>query len=358
MSFRLGLIGAGTIGRLHAESATAVGTEVAGVCDVIEQRAEEVAELCPGAKAMTDIDELLELSELDAVVVAVPNHLHAEYAIKALDAGMDVLLEKPMAMDAAECDEILAAKRRNKRIIQLSFVCRCAPTTLIVERFIESGRFGRIYHARASWIRRRGIPGLGGWFTTKASAGGGVLIDLGVHMIDLIMHLTGRKKVLRASGVCTSTFGSPIDQYLYTEMFAGPPEPAGTFDVEDAATGLLRFEDGLTMELATTWAANMIEDILPSGIMLMGEKGGCYYDIWSDRIRIATEQDGHLVDVTPHVRPGDMWAEAWKLQHRRFAECVMKRNEPDARAEHGREVQAVLDALYRSSAEGREVEVG
>ncbi|MDY7108945.1 MAG: Gfo/Idh/MocA family oxidoreductase, partial [Planctomycetota bacterium] len=304
MSYRLGLIGAGTIGKLHAESAARAGVEVAGFCDTEPQRLKEMAAQYPEAMVTSSFQELLEADDIEAVVVGVPNSLHKECAIAAMEAGKDVLLEKPMAMNAAECDEIIDAMKRTGRLVQLGFVCRCAPTTRALMEFIAAGRLGRIYHARAAWVRRRGIPGLGRWFTTKSEAGGGVLIDLGVHMIDLIMHLAGRPKALRAGGSCTSTFGAPIDKYVYTEMFAGPPNPKGKFDVEDAAMGMIRFDDGLTMELALSWAANVPEHLLTSGITLLGEKGGCFYDIWTDRFVIATEQDGHLVDISPHLGVG------------------------------------------------------
>ncbi len=223
MSMRLGVIGAGGIGAVHAEAASKAGVRIVGVCDADAERGRSLAGKYDKALATTSIDELLALPKLDAVVVAVPNCFHKEYAIAALKAGKDVLLEKPMALSAAECDEIIDVMKQTDRIVQLGFVCRCAPTTQMVRRFIDAGRFGRIYYARAQWYRRRGIPGLGRWFTTKSQSGGGVLIDLGVHMIDLMMDLAGRPSVQRVSGVCTSVFGPPIADCNCTDMWAGPP---------------------------------------------------------------------------------------------------------------------------------------
>jgi predicted dehydrogenase len=358
VSYRLGIIGAGTIGRMHAQSAAAIGVEIAAFCDPDPEALRIAADEHHGALALETIDELLGLDDVPAVVVATPNALHKPHAIAALRAGKDVLLEKPMALTAADCDEILAVEKEADRHVMLSFVCRCAPTTAIVRRFIDSGRLGRIYHAKATWYRRRGIPGLGGWFTTKAQSGGGVFIDLGVHMIDIILELTGRPRVRRVSGTCTSTFGSPIDRYVFTEMYAGPPRPAGTFDVEDAATGLLRCEGGLTVEINTFWAGNLPDDVLPNGIILMGERGGCYYDIWGDTLIVSAEEEQTLVDITPQLLPGNQWDRGWQREHELFRETVLKRVPPAASAQHGRDVQAVLDAMYRSSAQGEEVEVG
>ena len=117
------------------------------------------------------------------------------------------------------------------------------------------------------------------------------------------------------------------------------------------------FDGGLTMELALSWAANVPEHLLTSGITLLGEEGGCFYDIWTDKFVIATEQDGHLVDVKPYVKSDNLWDDAFQHEHELFAESVKKRTPPQASAQDGRDVQAILDALYRSSDEGREVEV-
>lgn len=356
MTYRLGIIGAGAIGSLHADAARRAGVNVAAVCDVALPVAEALASQHDGARAVGSVDELLA-GDIDAAVVAVPNNLHKDTAIKALQAGKDVLLEKPMALDPAECDEILAARDRNGRLLQLGFVCRCAPTTRVAAEFIAAGRLGTIYHAKAILVRRRGIPGLGRWFTTKASSGGGVLIDLGVHVIDLVRNLLGSPTPTRVSAHVASQFGDPIDAYNFTEMWAGPPNPDGVFDVEDHANGLIRFDSGLTLEVTTTWASNIAEGLLPNGIYLFGDKGGCFFDIWTDRIEIATEDSGRIVDLKPHLTPGDHWTEAWRRQHEQFAEAVRTRTPPTASGEDGRFIQAVLDAMYRSSEAGREVEV-
>ncbi|NNM27308.1 MAG: Gfo/Idh/MocA family oxidoreductase [Phycisphaerales bacterium] len=357
MSIRLGVIGAGGIGRQHAESAAAAGSTVAMVCDVDLERARGLAADFDNARATADVDEMLSNDGLDGVVVAAPNAVHNELAIAALEAGKDVLLEKPMALDAAECDQIIKTLDASDQLLQLGFVSRYSPRTRQVAEFIASGRLGRIYYARAQWYRRRGIPGLGGWFTAKKMAGGGVLIDLGVHLIDLVLHLTGRPAPERVSGVCTSTFGSPIDQYTYTDMWAGPPRPGGVFDVEDGAHALIRCAGGLTMELATTWAANIDEQLFPTGILLLGDRGGCFFETWGSTLTLSTEMDGALVDVKPQLPPGDPWAIAWEAEHAAFGVSVASRTPPAASAADGRQVQSVLDAIYRSSAAGREVEV-
>jgi predicted dehydrogenase len=369
MPFSIAIIGAGSIAAVHAEAAVRAGQNIAGFCDVREARAQNLAAKYPGAIATTSIDQLLGLPNVPAVVVAVPNYLHKSMAIAALDAGKDVLLEKPMAMNVAECDQIIAAMKRTGRAVQIGFVTRYSPTSMLAKRVVDAGRLGRIYHVKATLYRRRGIPGLGKWFTNKAESGGGVLIDLGVHQIDLVLHLTGWPNATTVSAVCRSTFGKPIDQYTFTEMWAGPPDVGGTFDVEDDAAALLRFDTGMrdpicdnsqlgalmTMQLNVTWAANLKEELCPSGIALFGDRGACWFEPTGRRFVLGTEQDGSLVDLSPELPPGDPWPLAWRRQHEVFAQTVQRQAPSPATADHGRSVQAIIEALYQSSQDCREV---
>jgi predicted dehydrogenase len=352
----LGIIGAGAIGTVHAETAVRNGLRVVGVWDVHPEKAKTLAAARGGA-AVGSIDELLDLPEVEAVAIAVPNAVHASCAVRALARGKHVLLEKPMAMSTKECDEILAAAGRAGVVLQMGFVCRGTPTALAAKRFIDAGRLGRIYHAKCSIHRRRGIPGLGGWFTTKAMSGGGPLIDLGVHVLDLTRWLAGSPRVLRASGACWGTFGAPIERYRYVEMWAGPPRLNGTFDVEDHATAFVRCEGGLTIEMNVAWAMNQPEGALKDGVHLFGDKGGCAFEIFGNECSLATEEDGAIVDVRPMLAPGDPSIRAWDAQYAQFRDALRGGVPPHATGADGRTIQALVEAIYRSSAEGREVDV-
>jgi predicted dehydrogenase len=357
MTIGMGIIGAGGIAAVHAEAVVSAGLHLAGICDIDLDRARALVGKHPPARATGSVDELLADPGIAAVVVATPNALHKELAVKAMQAGKDILLEKPMALTVSQCDEIIAARQQTQRIIQIGFVCRGAPSALAARALLEAGRLGRIYHAKGSIYRRRGIPGLGRWFTTREMSGGGVLMDLGVHLIDLVLHLTGYPSPARASAVCTSTFGAPIDQYAFDEMWGGPPNPGGVFDVEDAATALIRFDDGMSMELNATWAADLSEDRLRSQIVLLGDQGGCCIDLWNNELILTTVSDGKVTDTPEPLPAGDAWNAAWTRQAQAFAGNVERRTPPEASAENGRAVQALIEALYRSAAEGREVEV-
>lgn len=357
MSFRIGIVGAGGIGSLHAETAIKVGLEVGAVCDVDADRARALAARYPGAVATTSIAELLKRSEIAAVVVATPNVHHKKMALAVIGAGKDLLLEKPMALSAVECDDIIGAIRETGALVQLGFVSRCAPASIAARELVTEGRFGRIYHAKASQYRQRGIPGLGRWCTTRALSGGGVLMDLGVHLLDLVLWLTDFPTATRASSICSSTFGSPIPRYRFSEMWAGPPNPDGVFDVEDAVTALVRFSGNMTMELNATWAADIPARWARNGVLLLGEKGGCYFDVWGNQLFVTTEQGDPLDDQEQTLPTCDPWSVAWEEQYRRFLGMVTERSEPHATAVQGRTVQRLVDALYRSAEEDREVEV-
>ncbi|MDZ4829382.1 MAG: Gfo/Idh/MocA family oxidoreductase [Phycisphaerae bacterium] len=356
MTLRLGIVGAGSIGNVHAETARRNGVELVGTWDIDIAKAQSLATKF-GGRAVANLDELLAMPTVDAVAIAVPNTVHAECAVRALGKGKHVLLEKPMAMSVAECDQILAARAASGRVLQLGFVCRGTPTARAAKTFIDAGRLGRIYHAKCSVYRRRGIPGLGGWFTTKAAAGGGPLIDLGVHVIDLVRYLAGKPRAIRASGACYANFGSPIANYRYVDMWAGPPKSAGTCDVEDHATALIRCEAGLTIEMNVTWAMNQPDGALKDGVFLFGVKGGASFEIFGKECTLATEEDGRIVDVRPLIEPGDPMTNAWDAQYAQFAAAVTRGIAPHATGEDGRAIQAIVETIYRSSAEGREIDV-
>ena len=358
MSIALGLIGAGGIAQFHAQIATKVGLKLVAVCDIDEKRAKLLADTYPGAIATNSIDELLANSDVQAVAITTPNATHKPLAIVALKAGKDVLLEKPMAINIAEADELVEAAKNTKQILQVGFVCRYAPASIAAKKYVDSGMLGRIYHVKANLNRRRGIPGLGRWFTTKSQSGGGVLMDLGVHLLDLALHITGHPKPERVCASCTSTFGSPISGYCFNEMWAGPPNSKGVFDVEDAVTALLRFHGGMTLELNTSWAGEIPSGVIKDGLLLLGDKGGCFFDLWANQLTLAHVMEGQLVETKQQFPPEDAWEASWQRQYEVFLDNITKRKAPTASVEDGRAVQLLLDALYKSSEQGCEIAVG
>lgn len=353
MAARLGIVGVGAIGNIHINAAKEAGVALSAVADANEKLAREVAQKNGIPYAFGDALELFKRKDVDAVVIAVPNKFHAPLTLAALEAGKDVMVEKPMALNVAECRAMNAAASKRKRILQVGFVSRYSSAARKAQEMVSKGRLGKVYHAQANYYRRRGVPGLGGWFTTKALSGGGPLIDLGVHLIDLALFVMGFPKPVRVSGKVYANFGCRMKDYVYESMWAGPPRLDGVCDVEDAAHAMVRFEDGATLLVNTTWAGNFPDDALPNNMVFMGEKAGVCFQLSGESLKMATEDEGCNVDVTPKLPSVDRFAEQIKA----FAKAVETRQAPRATGEQGQVVQSIIDAIYESSRTDREVEL-
>lgn len=352
----LGIVGCGGIASVHADAAQRSGFRVVSCWDSHAERAHALAAKV-GATASTSLESLLAHPSVNAVVVAVPTDVHAHCAKAALAADKHLLLEKPMALTVAECDSICTAAERSKGRLQMGLVCRSASASQHAMHLVRSGQVGPIDFIQARGVRRRGIPGLGGWFTTRSRSGGGCMIDVGVHLMDLALHLAGWPRVLRVSACAASRFGSPIAAYRSAEMWGGPPRIDGTFDVEDAAIALLRCEGGLSIEIDVAWAANIPEGVARDGLLLRGAKAGVHFEIFGSEVRSVVERDGDLHDEVTAVQPPHGWDAAWDAQYRRFGQLIGGLGEPAASANEGRELQRIIAAFYESAALGRETEV-
>ena len=191
MSIKVAIIGAGGMASYHAKGFREAGAEIIALCDVSQGAAHKAATKYNIAKVFTDVAEMLKtLPALDAVSVIVPNKFHAPLALQALKAGKHVFCEKPPALSAKEMAVMQATAAKAKKTLMFNFNNRARPESYAMMDYISKGTVGAINTCQAKWIRRAGIPGFGGWFTTKAISGGGPLIDL-LHMIDLGMHFMG-----------------------------------------------------------------------------------------------------------------------------------------------------------------------
>jgi len=355
MAFRLGIIGAGAIGKQHAAAAKRCGVAINAVCDLNDKAAKELADEYDVSVVTRDPQEVFDAGDVDAVVVGVPNKFHKDQAIAAIEGGKDVLLEKPMALNQAECQAINDAAKKAKRIVQIGHMHRFDPVSLTARQYVQAGRLGNVYHAKANYYRRRGIPGLGGWFTTRAVSGGGPLIDIGVHALDLSMHLLGYPKPTRVSGKVFANFGKDMKKYVYEGMWAGPPKYDGVCDVEDAAHAIVRFDNGASLELNCTWAMNFVEGTMPSLIGIFGDEAGMTFGLGGNELTIATEDQGHNADLSPKLKPGN--SRDGQLQA--FMDACENREPGDiaATGAQGQVIMSIIDAIYASSEADKEVEV-
>ncbi|MEE2819681.1 MAG: Gfo/Idh/MocA family oxidoreductase [Planctomycetota bacterium] len=351
----IGIIGAGMIGNVHAETAMRVETSIACVFDSNEEKRSAFAEKF-GCEEETTVESLLSRDDIDGVVIAVPNFQHATLAIQALEAGKHVLLEKPMALSIEECDKILKARDTSGKVLQLGFVCRYSPAAMKAKTMIDDGAIGNIVSIQATLLRQRGIPGLGGWFTTKALSGGGCLIDIGVHLIDLVMHMTSMNTPKRVIGRCSQAF--TMANYAYDEMWSDPVEN-GTFDVEDRIRASITFETGIVFDLNVSWATHIPEQTIADGLLIEGKNGALIVDLWSDEMIHAYSVDGKPHSETIKVDLEDAWNDAFDGEHRAFSSSV-KNGVISADAgtgEDGKRVQEIVEAIYKSDDAQKEMTI-
>jgi predicted dehydrogenase len=315
--------------------------EVVAVCDIIPERAAQAAEIFGGCRVFADWRELVAMPDLDLVDICTPNCWHAPIAIGAMKAGKHVFSEKPDAITVAEAQEMKETAERTGRHLMVMRNLRYREHSEYAKRFIEEGRCGDIYAGRCGYIRRRGIPGRGGWFTTKAQSGGGPLIDLGVHMIDLAMWMMGNPVPVAVSGSVYNKFAS-------SDESTGGDAAGGTFDVEDLAIGLIRFDNGALLQVECSWASNIEGE--KGFVELRGTQAGIN---WEERaLTVYAEEYGRQYDIKPYFNFNET-GHAENLQH--FIDVITKGETPTFRPIHGLNMVKILCSLYESAALGREV---
>ena len=286
---RAGVIGLG-MGKAHIRGYQGhPDVEVTAVADLDKQKLADVGDQFGIDNRYTTAEEMLDRENLDIVSIAVPNAYHKPLTILAFKHGCHVLCEKPMAMSADEAEEMIAASENAGKRIMINFSFRFNQQSAALKKEVESGILGDIYYARSVWHRRRGIPGFGGWFGQKKLSGGGPLIDLGVHRLDLALWLM---EYPEPDWVLASTYDW-IGSALAKEKGLG-------FDVEDFAVGLVKFKSGATLELEASWAGNIKERELMS-TRLLGSKGGLVQrnkdEGYEFQAEMYIERNGSLFDM-------------------------------------------------------------
>ncbi len=343
---RCAVIGTGAIGLDHLNSLLQCprATTVA-VADSNPARAKEASERYKIPRSYSDYMELLEQADIDAVTIALPNHLHAPVALEALKARKHVLLEKPMAMNAREAAKIVDMAAKMRRTLMLAQNFRFNRQTQLAKMVIQRGDLGEIYHARCFWLRRACIPRIGSWFTQKKLSGGGVVADLGVHVIDTCLHLLNEFDVTSVQGQSHARFGPRG----LGEMNWGKSEvdPARPFDVEDYGVGLLRLKSGRSVSFEASWAGYHPGDSREHGLDLLGTQGGL--SLYPARI-FRNGPNGYESIQLASLKipyPED------RIHH--FVNSVLEGKRPMITMEESLRVQQILDAIYASAATGKEV---
>ena len=351
-TLRVGVVGLGYAGEQHLKNFVRMpNVEAVALAGLEEERLRELGGRYGVPNLYESWEELVARDDLDVVSIGAPNHLHAPIAIAALERGRHVLCEKPLARTGSEAYGIVRAAREADRAVHIAFTQRERGDVQALKRHVEEGNLGRIYHAKATWMRRNGIPGMGGWFTSKEMAGGGPLIDLGVHMVDMALFLMGDPEVESVSCATYAELG-PRGR----GGWAGNGLMTGDrpYEVEDLATAFIRLSGGATLNLETGWAAYR-ESSDDFGVTLYGTDGGAEMKVknygTSDTVRIYTDVAGVPAVVTPEIQP----REGHLAVVRRFVETIRGGDWAGQHGEDGLDRARIIDACYASALQNREV---
>lgn len=341
---KVGIIGLGWPGHRHAEAVLeATGARLHAAVDANDGRRQEFEALFPGVRLFADYEEMLLGKDLDAVVVCLPNFLHFPVTMAAIRAGKHVLCEKPPTLHGEEMRKIKEEVDRRSLVYAFGRQTRFNGRMRAARDVVGRGRLGEIYFARTSWIRSRGIPvGVGGWFLDKTKAGGGVLIDIGIHALDTAWYLMGCPRPTTVSAHVSTNFRHLV-------------APDVHFDVDDTAFGFLRFDNGAVMHLEATWAANLTDEV-PE--MAPGKRSAASTVVYGQKASLRLEpltlfedRNGTLVDVPLEAEPGKGFME----QMQDFVHAISTGTEPINSPRQALYLMEMLDAMYESSATGREV---
>ncbi|MEG9295877.1 Gfo/Idh/MocA family oxidoreductase [Mangrovibacillus sp. Mu-81] len=346
---KVAVIGTGSISEFHIKPYLAnEEAELIALCDMNEGRLAEKGELYGVTQLYSDYKELLKNDAIDAVSICTWNNSHAEIAIAALEAGKHVLVEKPLCMTLEEALAVEAAVEESGKVLQVGFVRRHGDNAKLLKNFVDHGELGEIYYAKTSCLRRLGNPG--GWFSDRTKSGGGPLIDLGVHMIDICWYFMGKPKPVSVSGNAYSKLGnrSHIENLSFYQ--AADYDPALN-DVEDLTNALIRFENGASLLVDVSFTLQAKKDELY--VKLFGDKGGAEIE---PELAIVTERHNTILNITPQVDDLNFdFTKAFHNEIDHFVSCCLEGKETIAPVSDGVQVMKMLNAVYESARTGKEV---
>jgi len=346
---KVAIIGCGTIAN-HAHIPSYMKNEDAEIiyfCDINRERAEKAVKDYECGTAITDYRELLNDPEVDAVSICTPNNVHASIAIECMKAGKHVLCEKPAARTYAEALEMQKVQHDTGVTLNIGVVNRFNTSVNIIKNMIQNGELGELYHVYVSFRAQRSIPGLGGDFTTKAVSGGGVLIDWGVHYLDIVMYCAGDPEPRTVSGQAFSKLGKDMKNYSYLSMWAGPPKYDGTYDVDDFVTGMIR-TSGPTISLNGAWAQNI--GVGETYIDFLGDKAGIRLQYGAD-FKLYSAQNGALLETIPQFKEGNHF----QNEIDSFIQCIQTGEKLPSHIDTVILSSKIIQAIYDSSDNGREI---
>ena len=349
MTIRVGMIGAGQIAGNHCNDVAGYkGAEVACVADLSKPRREALAEKFGIPCTTAKWEAIIADKSIDAVSIALPNSLHAPVSLAALRAGKHVHLDKPFAINVREAKSVVAAAKKQNKVFMVGMNMRYRADSQGLQHAIEKGKLGDIYHVRTYWYRRSGSPKFGTWFVNKKLAGGGCLLDIGVHYLDVSLFMIDNWEPVSVTGVVSTHFGDKglgEGGWGHSDVKKSIP-----FDVEDDAHGFIRFRNGATLELGVSWARHQ------------NEGNACGVEIYGTKASASLDANEIYRPVKPRSKAYETLAipavpKSKKRSTRMvdFLDAIKGRHQPLCTPEQAVVVQKILDAIYKSAATGREV---
>ncbi len=358
---RLGFVGFGGIANgAHVPAWKKVpGVSAVAVCDINPEKLEKAKTVfSPEIKCYESYTEMIDNENLDIVDVCTPNYLHSPVACYGLSHGVNVLCEKPDSVSVEDVIKMQDAEKASGKRLMVIRNNRYTIGSQYLKHVVESGEAGEIYAGRCGWVRKRGIPGKGGWFTTKEQSGGGPLIDLGVHMIDLAIYLMGNPKAVSVSGCTYSKFADSGDKADSVHAKFGEEKADGIYDVEDLAIGFIKFDNGASLQIEFSWASNIKKE--GTFVELRGTKKGLEWK--GGMINIYDETKNTKLDMLKYNAQAKkyhsgivhtMHGHEANILH--FVDVVTKGTEPVYKIEQGVNMIKILTGIYESAETGREV---
>lgn len=348
-TLKIGIIGVGSISELHINAYLKnKNVELYAFCDINEERLQQMAEKYNVKHTFTDMDDMLALEELDAVSVCTWNSAHAPCTIAALNAGKHVLCEKPMSVSAEDAEAMKEAAEKNNKLLMIGFVRRYGNDCKILKEFIDTDYLGDLYYAKATYLRRKGNPG--GWFGDKSRSGGGPLIDLGVHVIDLVRYLMGNPKPVSVYGATFHKLGDRKNikgKQFYQSASATENDIC---DVEDLASAMIRFDNGAVLSIEASFSLHINKN--EGKIELFGTKGGA---MLNPELEIYNELNDYLSNISFDAETALSFDGLFENEINHFVSCLTEGTACISPAEDGIDIMKILDAIYESARIGHEV---
>lgn len=346
----IGVVGLGTYGSYRAEILEEFGHRMYGADPSVTTRDELETEFEGG---LYESPSALFEKDIDALVITTPNKFHESVAVDAMEQGIDVFIEKPLAHSLESAEQIAEVADDTEQICMVGFQSRFLNVCNILKSYIEEGRLGEITHIEAKYTRRRGVPGRGTWYTSDEIAGGGAVIDIGIHVFDLLFYFLDSPSVSNVVSSTRCDFGDR-ESYAYLDMW-GEDDDARMFNVEDAASGFIEFDDGTTASIEIAWATNVEPE---HAYYIHGTEMGAHLDITDivdseadvvqmlNFYRAETGGADHFLDISATTNRNDPYRE----QMREFEEAIIAREHPSINTiEQALDVQRLVDRVYEQN---------